>query len=94
MTRVRFQVSGDSKEFEYNKGESILECALRNDVDAPYSCLEGVCNSCMAIVKEGRVDFPEDTILSPDEVKQGRVLTCQTRVAEGCTLVVIDYDGL
>lgn len=93
MSRVRFQVSGDSKEFEYSKGESLLDCALRNDVDAPYSCLEGICTSCTAGLQQGRVELPEGTILSPEEGKTPRVLTCQARVAEGCTLVVIDYDA-
>lgn len=94
MAKLKIQVSGVSKEFEYNKGESLLDCALRNDLDAPYSCMEGVCTSCLAVVREGKVDFPEDTILSPDEVKAGRVLTCQARVAEGCSMVVIDYDAI
>lgn len=94
MATLKVQLSGVTHEFSYNSGESLLDCALRNKLDAPYSCLEGVCVSCMALVKQGEVDFPQDGILSPQEVQSGKVLTCQTRIKEGCAMVVIDYDAL
>lgn len=94
MASLKVQLSGVTHEFPYNSGESLLDCALRNNLDAPYSCLEGVCTSCMAVVTEGQVDFPEDGILSPKELQSGKVLTCQTRIKEGCAMVGIDYDAL
>lgn len=78
----------------YDTGEALLVCALRNDVDAPYSCLEGVCKTCMGKVKAGEVDTPDESFLTPEEKARGCVLTCQSKIREGCQIVVIDYDDL
>ncbi len=94
MSILQVQLSGEVHEIEYKMGESLLDCALRNNIDAPYSCQAGVCTSCLGKVKAGEVEFPDDTILSPDEVKAGQVLTCQARIKEGCSMVLIDYDSL
>lgn len=94
MAKVQIKVGGESKECDYREGESLLECALRNDVNAPYSCMEGVCTACMAMVKEGEIDFPEGTILSDDEAAEGKTLTCQAKLKKGCEHAVVDYDAI
>lgn len=81
-------------EIEIKPTESVLDAALRNNIDAPYSCMEGVCTACMAVIREGEVDFPDDTILGEDERAEGRTLTCQARLKSGCPRLVIDYDAV
>ena len=36
-------------------GENVLEAAMRNDVDAPFSCKGAVCCTCKAKVTEGKM---------------------------------------
>lgn len=90
--KLSVTLSRKTFELEINAGESLLDAALRGGVDAPYSCMEGVCISCLAMVKEGELDFPDDTILSDEDRAQGRTLTCQAKVKPGCARVVINYD--
>lgn len=94
MAKAKITVGGETKICDYREGESILECALRNDVNAPYSCMEGVCTACLAVVKEGDIEYPSDTILDDDEWAAGRALTCQSKIKKGCEQVVVDYDAI
>lgn len=50
-------------EFDIFSGESILNGALRQGIDLPYSCKTGVCLSCLARCKKGivEIDFVEQT---------------------------------
>ena len=47
-------------------GETILDALIKSGVDAPYSCMEGVCGSCETRVLEGIPDH-RDLILSKQE---------------------------
>ncbi|MFK8138743.1 MAG: 2Fe-2S iron-sulfur cluster-binding protein [Bdellovibrionales bacterium] len=75
--KVTLEVSGESHEFEMSKSETVLEAALRNGVDAPYSCMAGVCVACQAETKSGKVSMESHDILSDDEVEEGQILCCQ-----------------
>lgn len=70
---------------------SILDAALDAGLDAPYSCLGGVCCTCRARMTSGKAEMAINYALEPREVEQGFVLTCQARpVGEGP--FVVDYD--
>ena len=74
------------------KNETILEAALKNNVDAPYSCQGGVCSSCIARVTEGKATMVQNQILTENEVSEGLILTCQAHpVSE---ILSIDYDDV
>ena len=53
---------------EMSQNENILEAALKNNVDAPYSCKGGVCSSCIAMVTEGKATMALNQILTENEV--------------------------
>ena len=53
---------------EMSQNENILEAALKNNVDAPYSCQGGVCSSCIARVTEGKATMALNQILTENEV--------------------------
>lgn len=59
------------------QGQSLLEAALSNSLDAPYACKAGVCSTCRAKLIEGEVDMVTNHALEDYEVRQGYVLTCQ-----------------
>ena len=54
-----------------------LEAALKQGLDAPYSCQGGICSSCIARVTEGTAVMRKNQILTDDEVEEGLILTCQ-----------------
>ena len=77
---------------EMSQNENILEAALKNNVDAPYSCQGGVCSSCIARVTEGKATMALNQILTENEVSEGHILTCQAHpVSE---ILAIDYDDV
>ena len=79
---------------EYNletvDDKTILEIALDNDIDAPYSCQGGICSTCLAKINKGSVEMDNNQILTDDEVEDGYVLTCQARLTS--SEVEISYD--
>ena len=78
--------------FSADASKTLLEAAIEAGVDPPYSCLGGVCGSCIGRVKEGAVSMASNQILSDSEVEEGLVLTCQA----SCTSerVVVDFDDV
>jgi ring-1,2-phenylacetyl-CoA epoxidase subunit PaaE len=62
--------------FDSEKG-SILENARAAGLAAPFACKAGVCATCRAKVVSGDVTMIQNFGLSPAEVAQGYVLTCQ-----------------
>jgi ferredoxin len=93
MVKIEFIIGGLVNEVVYEVGESLLESALRNGLNPPYSCMEGVCAACLAVVEAGQVDFSDDTVLGEEDILRGRTLTCQAKPQEGCIRLRINYDA-
>ncbi|MFT5610208.1 MAG: ring-1,2-phenylacetyl-CoA epoxidase subunit PaaE [Arenicella sp.] len=90
---VSVKVSGRTIMFDLNKdGENILDAAMNNGADLPFSCKGGVCATCKAKVVEGSVDMDINHSLSPQEVEDGMVLTCQAHPTSD--KLVIDFDQI
>ena len=75
-----------------SKHQTILDSALENDVDAPYSCQGGICSTCMARVIKGSVVMDNNQILTDEEVEEGLVLTCQSRITSNH--IEVSYDDI
>ena len=39
---------------EMNDDKTILDFALENDIDAPYSCMSGACSTCIGRLVKGK----------------------------------------
>lgn len=79
MSKVKITL--DEQEYEIvveEKGKSILQTALDNGIDAPFSCQGGVCSTCVAKLKEGKVKMDNNFILTDGEIEKGFILTCQS----------------
>jgi len=70
--------------------KTILEAALDNDIDLPYSCQSGMCTACMGKCVSGKVKLDEEDGLSETEIKQGYVLTCVGHPLTGDVIIEID----
>lgn len=89
-TQVTVIIEGAQRKFEMSKGQSVLEAALANGQDAPFSCKAGVCSTCMGKVIEGEVEMLSNHALEDYEVERGYVLTCQSYPLSDT--LIIDYD--
>jgi len=74
----------------YRRGDTLLETARRAGLRPPASCESGNCGTCMARLKAGKAQMRVNNVLTPEEVAQGYILTCQGRPTEPGTIV--DYD--
>lgn len=84
-------LDGATRTFRFPKhGQSLLDAALENAMDAPYACKAGVCSTCRAKVIEGEVEMETNHALEDYEVRQGYVLTCQCYPLTD--RVVVSYD--
>ena len=88
-------VSVDGEDFEFplsNKGQTILDAAMEQGADVPFSCKGAVCCTCKARVMEGKVTMDANYSLSEEEVADGFILGCQARPASAN--VVVDFDEM
>jgi ring-1,2-phenylacetyl-CoA epoxidase subunit PaaE len=75
---VKFIIDKTETEARVPKeGKSLLEVGIDLGLDPPYSCQGGICTSCRAKVKEGQVHMTVNHALTPREVENGYILTCQ-----------------
>ena len=77
---------------KYQPGDTVLETARRGGLRPPFSCEAGNCATCMAFLKEGSVRMRANNALTPEEVEEGWILTCQS-LPSGET-VVVEYETL
>ena len=76
----------------YTPGDTVLDAARRSGLKPPFSCELGNCASCMALVTSGAATMRANNALTPDEVSEGWVLTCQA-LPKGQT-VSVEYENL
>lgn len=86
---VVITLNGQRRRQPYTAGESVLETARRAGFFPPFSCEAGECATCMALLTEGKVEMAANTALSPEELDEGWVLTCQGYPVTKC--VVVEY---
>lgn len=76
-TKITVMVDDEETTFEMSPLVTVLDAALKQGLDAPYSCQGGICSSCMARVKVGAAMMKKNAILTDGEIAQGLILTCQ-----------------
>ncbi|NND51946.1 MAG: ferredoxin--NADP reductase [Flavobacteriaceae bacterium] len=92
QTQVTVLVDDEEASFNMPRNKTILEVALDHNIDAPYSCQGGICSSCVARLKSGKVEMRQNNILTDGELAEGLILTCQSepRTSE----ISVDYDDV
>jgi ferredoxin-NADP reductase len=61
----------------HRAGLTVLQSVRSAGLRAPSSCEQGNCATCMARLVEGEVEMRINDVLTPDEVDEGWILTCQ-----------------
>jgi 3-ketosteroid 9alpha-monooxygenase subunit B len=89
---VTVTLGGKTVVVRYQPGDTLLETARRGGLRPPFSCEAGNCATCMAFLKEGSVRMRANNALTPEEVEEGWVLTCQS-LPSGRT-VTVEYEAV
>jgi len=79
------------KTIDYRLGDTILDTARRGGLRPPFSCEGGNCATCMARVESGSATMRANNALTPKEVEEGWVLTCQAIPTS--REVTVNYDA-
>lgn len=78
-TNVKIQLDGEEYDVEVASNKTILEAALDQDIDMPFSCQSGLCTACRGKLLSGKVEMEEDDGLSEEEIKNGYILNCVSK---------------
>ncbi len=92
QTELTVMVDDEETTFSMDTKETVLDAALENDLDVPYSCQGGICSSCIARIVEGKAEMRKNQILTDEEVAEGLVLTCQAQPLT--PKLKVDYDDV
>ncbi|MCB2408962.1 ferredoxin--NADP reductase [Hymenobacter lucidus] len=87
---VTIHYEGAEYEIEVKPSQTILEAALDQDIDLPYSCQAGLCTACRGKCLSGKVHLDEREGLSDSEMKQGYVLICVGHPVTSGVVIEID----
>ena len=73
---VTIRYDGQEYKVMVPANKAILETALDQGIDLPYSCQSGLCTACRGKALSGKVKLDEEEGLSQSERAEGYVLTC------------------
>ena len=92
VTRVTIELDGRTDSTDHHPGTTILQTARQMGMAPPFSCESGSCATCMARLVGGSVSMFVNNALTPDEVEEGWVLTCQSVPTSPTVHVVYGYE--
>ncbi|WP_275285854.1 anthranilate 1,2-dioxygenase electron transfer component AntC [Halomonas elongata] len=86
---------GTTRFVKVDDNELLMDAAQRHGVNLPVDCREGVCGTCRCRREAGEVDveYIDEEALSEEEVAEGHVLACQTRLLSSHASFYFDVDS-
>lgn len=76
----RIQILETQQAFFVERGETLLQAALKAGIALPHDCQLGGCGTCRLKLVEGQVCYDEQPMgLAPDEAAAGYALACQAQ---------------
>ncbi|TPD71980.1 ferredoxin--NADP reductase [Flavobacterium microcysteis] len=91
-TKVTVMVDDEETTFDMSQKMTLLDAALKQGIDAPYSCQGGICSSCIARIVSGSAEMKKNSILTDREIAEGLTLTCQAHPTSA--EIYIDFDDV
>lgn len=76
-------------------GQRLLSAALDAGLNWPHDCRVGSCGTCRCLLKSGRIKPLTDFVytLSPEDIRQGVILACQSLLKSDVEVEVALADG-
>ncbi len=91
-SKITVMLDDEETSFEMSQKETILDAALKQGLDAPYSCQGGICSSCLCRVTKGSAEMKKNSILTDKEIADGLILSCQAHPTS--SEIHIDFDDI
>ncbi|MCH4562218.1 anthranilate 1,2-dioxygenase electron transfer component AntC [Halomonas sp. EGI 63088] len=86
---------GTTRFVKVDDNELLMDAAQRHGVNLPVDCREGVCGTCRCLREAGEVDveYIDEEALTEEEIAEGHVLACQTRLLSNHGSFYFDVDS-
>lgn len=91
-SKITVMVDDEETTFEMSQKQTILEAALKQGIDAPYSCQGGICSSCLCRITSGTAEMTKNSILTDKEIASGLILSCQAHPTS--ETIYVDFDDV
>jgi len=91
IDHFKLTLDGEDHVVPITSGQTLLQAALAAGIDAPSSCTEGHCGTCMGLLRSGNVSMTSTEALSRRDIERGHVLACQSRPSS-TDPIVLDFD--
>jgi ring-1,2-phenylacetyl-CoA epoxidase subunit PaaE len=91
-SKITIMVDDEETTFEMSQKQTILDAALKQGIDAPYSCQGGICSSCLCRVTSGTAEMKKNSILTDKEIADGLILSCQAHPTSDT--IYVDFDDV
>lgn len=90
----RVMVTLNKKQYRFSSlyPQTILQAAKKAGVELPFSCETGRCGTCAAVCTDGNVWMRNNEVLTDEDMRMKRVLTCTGYPVYGN--VELDFDKL
>lgn len=73
---IKLDIKKTTYDLVVGENQSILQAALQNNIQIPYSCRAGICSTCTAICRSGEVVMSANDVLTDQDLNAGWILTC------------------
>ena len=84
------RLDGEKIEIPGVSDASILDQLIDSGHAPPFSCMEGNCMTCMAVLKKGKIYQDESGILVEENIEAKEILTCQAKPLS--RIVEVDFE--
>ena len=91
----RVTIKPSEHEFTVEEDETILDAAMRQEIDLPYGCRGGACGACAGYLLQGEVAYDEEPIALTDAFKEANMgLFCKAKPKSDLVVSIEEIEGL
>jgi 3-ketosteroid 9alpha-monooxygenase subunit B len=72
------ELDGKTHTVSWPRKAKLLDVLLDAGLDAPFSCREGHCGACTALLRNGKVSMEVNEVLEQQDLDDGLILSCQS----------------
>ena len=81
--------------FDVEEDETILDAAMRQNIDLPYGCRGGACGGCAGYVVKGEVYYDDEPIALDDDMKtNNQALFCIGKTRDHLEISITEIEGV